>query len=86
MEPELAFGKVLREKRKEVGLSQEVLALDVGLERTFISMLERGQRQPSLTTMLKIAPALGCSATELMAEIERVLEEPAPMRASRAIR
>ncbi|MDR2875244.1 MAG: helix-turn-helix domain-containing protein [Methylobacillus sp.] len=69
---------MLREKRKEAGLSQEVLALDVGLERTFISMLERGQRQPSLTTMLKIAPALGCSASDLMAAIERLLNETKP--------
>ena len=73
MEPEIAFGEVLRAKRKAMGLSQEKLALDVGLERTFVSMLERGLRQPSLTTMLKLALALGCSAAELVSEVERVL-------------
>lgn len=73
MEPEIAFGEVLRKKRKAMGLSQEKLALDVGLERTFISMLERGQRQPSLTTMLKLAPALGCGAADLVLEVERIL-------------
>lgn len=76
MEPEVAFGKVLRAKRKEAELSQEKLALDVGLERTFISMLERGQRQPSLTTILKIAPAVGCTAADLVAEVERLLRNP----------
>lgn len=76
MEPEIAFGEVLRAKRKEAGLSQEKLALDVGLERTFISMMERGQRQPSLTTLLKIAPALECSAADLVADVERLLRRP----------
>ncbi len=73
MDPEVAFGEVLRAKRKEAGLSQEKLALDVGLERTFISMLERGERQPSLTTLLKIAPGLGCSAADLVSEVEQLL-------------
>lgn len=74
MDPEVAFGEVLRAKRKEAGLSQEKLALDVGLERTFISMLERGQRQPTLTTLLKIAPALRCSAADLVREVEGLLQ------------
>ncbi|MGE4447462.1 MAG: helix-turn-helix domain-containing protein [Azospira sp.] len=65
---------MLRAKRKEAGLSQEKLALDVGLERTFISMLERGQRQPTLTTLLKIAPALRCSAADLVREVEGLLQ------------
>jgi transcriptional regulator with XRE-family HTH domain len=75
LEPEIAFGEVLRARRKEAGLSQEKLALDVGLERTFISMMERGQRQPSLTTLLKIAPALGCEAADLVADVERLIEK-----------
>ena len=66
---------MLRAKRKATGLSQEKLALDVGLERTFVSMLERGQRQPSLTTLLKLAPALGCSAADLVAEVERTMKK-----------
>jgi len=74
LDPEVAFGEVLRAKRKEAGLSQEKLALDVGLERTFISMLERGQRQPTLTTLLKIAPALRCSAADLVREVEGLLQ------------
>lgn len=80
MEPEIAFGEVLRARRKEAGLSQEKLALDVGLERTFISMMERGQRQPSLTTLLKIAPALGCGAADLVADVERLLRKPKTSR------
>jgi len=75
LEPEIAFGEVLRKKRKEAGLSQEKLALDAGLERTFISMMERGQRQPTLTTLLKIASVLECTAADLVTDVERLLAQ-----------
>lgn len=68
--PEEIFGVVLRRIRTEKGLSQERLALDGGLDRTFISLLERGQRQPSLTTLLQLSKALGVNASEIMAEVE----------------
>ena len=42
------FGKVLKDLRLDAGYSQEKLALDCGLDRTFVSMLERGKRQPSI--------------------------------------
>jgi transcriptional regulator with XRE-family HTH domain len=73
LEPSVAFGKVLRERRKAANLSQERLALEAGLERVFISMLERGHRQPSLHTMLKLANVLGCSAGSLVLETEKLL-------------
>jgi transcriptional regulator with XRE-family HTH domain len=73
LEPGVAFGKVLRERRKAAGLSQERLALDAGLERVFISMLERGVRQPSLHTMLRLAEVLDCPANLLVLETERLL-------------
>jgi transcriptional regulator with XRE-family HTH domain len=75
LEPGAAFGKVLRERRKAAGLSQERLALDAGLERVFISMLERGHRQPSLHTILKLAGILGCPANELVLETEKLLAD-----------
>jgi transcriptional regulator with XRE-family HTH domain len=68
-----AFGKVLRRLRNEAGLSQEQLALDADLRRTFISILELGQQQPTLTTVLKIARALNCTAAELVAAVETEL-------------
>ena len=46
MEISKAFGAILRRNREEKGMSQEQLALDCGLDRTFISLLERGLRQP----------------------------------------
>ena len=73
MEPAEAFGLVLRRKRLESGMTQERLALDAGLERVFISWLESGKRQPTFTTMVKLARALACTVTELVHEAEEQL-------------
>lgn len=54
----VAFGKVLRESRLRAELSQEALADAANLDRTFIGMLERGQRQPTLETLFAIADVL----------------------------
>tara|TARA_R110000824_G_scaffold52692_6_gene146364 strand:+ start:5920 stop:6147 length:228 start_codon:yes stop_codon:yes gene_type:complete len=70
--PEEAFGIVLRRLRKQKGISQERLALEGNLDRTFISMLERGKRQPSLTTILNLAIVLGVGEGEL---VELVVKE-----------
>lgn len=69
--PEEAFGLVLRQFRTDKGLSQERLALEGNLDRTFISMLERGLRQPSITTLIQISNVLGISASDLMAAVEQ---------------
>ena len=74
MELNKIFGVVLREFRDERGLSQEKLAELSDLERTFISFLERGERQPSLTTIFKIAKALDISATQLISAVEERLQ------------
>lgn len=53
-----AFGEVLRECRTKAGYSQESLALKAELDRTYISLLERGLRQPTLETLFKLAEVL----------------------------
>lgn len=63
---EQAFGQVLRELREKAGLSQEQLALNCDLDRTFISMLERGVRQPSLTSIITLANALNVPADKIV--------------------
>jgi len=70
LDPAVAFGRVLRQLRLEAGLSQEQLGFDADLRRTYISTLELGQQQPSLTTILKLAKGLGKSASEVMALVE----------------
>lgn len=66
MEIARAFGIVLRELRKEAGLTQEVLGLDADLRRTFISLLELGQQQPTLVTIFKLSKALNVDASEII--------------------
>jgi len=73
MRPEQAFGIVLRDLRHARSLSQEALALESGLDRTFVSLLERGLRQPSLTTILQLAGPLGVAPDDLVAEVVAVL-------------
>jgi len=68
-----AFGRELRKARHTVGLSQEKLALQVGLDRTYISMLERGVRQPSLKTIFLLCSSLGVRGSELIQRIENEL-------------
>jgi transcriptional regulator with XRE-family HTH domain len=52
-------------------LTQEQLGLDAGVQRNFISLIETGQNQPSITTIFKLAEALGMKASELVIEAER---------------
>lgn len=65
-----AFGRVLQQLRKEAGISQEKLALEANLDRTFISLLERGLRQPSLKTIFTIAKVLGMQPHEIVRTVE----------------
>ncbi|MDU1234946.1 helix-turn-helix domain-containing protein [Haemophilus parainfluenzae] len=67
-----AFGKALREVRKEKGLTQEQLGFEADLQRIYVSKLELGQQQPSLTTIFKLANGLSCSATELIRYTEEI--------------
>jgi len=62
-----AFGQTLRELRKRQGLSQDVLAARAHLDRTFISLLELGQRSPTLDTMIAVIAALDTSPAEFFA-------------------
>lgn len=73
MEPAVAFGKVLRQLRQEAGLTQEELGFEAELRRTYVSILELGQQQPSLTTILKLAKALNQTGSTLVGMIETEL-------------
>jgi len=67
--PSQRFTVLLRELRKETGLSQEALAERAGLHRNFISLIERGESQPTVDTLFRLADALGVTAVELVARI-----------------
>ena len=64
------FGQIVRRRRQSAGLSQETLALEAGLHPTYISLLERGLRNPSLITVEVLAEALGTTMTSLVRELE----------------
>ncbi|GHU06482.1 hypothetical protein FACS1894158_13020 [Betaproteobacteria bacterium] len=61
-----AFGRVLRQQRKQARLTQEQLALTADLQRNYVSELERGQKQASLMTLFKLASALDVAPHELV--------------------
>lgn len=67
---EKIFGQVVREVRTEVGISQEELADRAQLHRTYVSLLERGKRNPSLNVVQALATALGTTMTRLVSEVE----------------
>lgn len=69
-----AFGEVLRRLRYERKLSQEQLAADSNLDRTFISHLETGRKQPTLLTIFRLADALGVAPSAIIAEVEKRTE------------
>jgi transcriptional regulator with XRE-family HTH domain len=72
LRPEVAFGCVIRELRNQHNISQEKLALSSDMDRTFISLLERGLRQPSLKSILRLSESLNIRPGDL---VERVVEK-----------
>lgn len=80
MEPEEAFGRVLRQLRLARGLSQEALALESDLQRNYISLLERGLNSASLKTLFKLAPVLDVSVSRMIVLVEQQLASAALLR------
>lgn len=63
------LGKAIRKRRQAKNLSQEALAEIADFDRTYISLLERGERNPSFTNLCRIAAALDTTPSELLKEI-----------------
>ena len=70
LEPEVAFGLVLRELRKRKKLSQEKLAHEAEIERNYVSLLELGRNSASVKMIFKLSSALNVSVAELMGMVE----------------
>ena len=71
--PQVAFGLALRKQRLAVELTQEQLGLESGVQRNFISLIETGQNQPTITTLFKLAAALNAPPSMLIAEAEQII-------------
>ncbi|MEY8174680.1 helix-turn-helix domain-containing protein [Burkholderia multivorans] len=69
----LAFGKALRTLRRARRTTQRDLAVSARLDRSYISLLERGESSPTLATMLAICRGLGISLADMASEVEREL-------------
>jgi transcriptional regulator with XRE-family HTH domain len=61
------LGKIIRDKRKEMGYSQEAFASFCGIHRTYMGAIERGERNVSLMNIIRIANALKFRPSELFA-------------------
>ena len=72
---ERLFGQVLQQLRHKRGLSQEELGFESNYHRTYISQLERGQKNPSLKAIFRLAKALGVKPSGMIRRIESRMEE-----------
>jgi transcriptional regulator with XRE-family HTH domain len=69
------FGQIVREARERLELSQEDLAERAGLHRNAISFFERGERSPSLDSIIAIAKGLDIKPSKLMTRLEKRLQK-----------
>jgi len=71
MLPEAALGKAIKIRRVEADFSQEQLAELCGIDRTYMSNIERGKRQPAIKTLRRIAIALNTKISALLIDAEK---------------
>jgi transcriptional regulator with XRE-family HTH domain len=65
-----AFGQAVREAREKLGISQEELGFESELDRTYISGIERGVRNPTVKTVMRLCRALGARPSSLLKTAE----------------
>ena len=79
----LAFGETVRSVRESAGVAQEALALIAEMDRSYLGWLERGEKQPSLDVVFRLAAALGVTPGDLVARIELRLRKTERARRAR---
>jgi len=70
----LAFGRTVRKARRDRDLSQEALADEAGLSAKHVGEIERANKDPRLTTVLKLATALELRASDLFRQFDERLD------------
>ncbi len=85
-EPEVAraVGTVIRIVREAREFSQDGFALHAGVDRSYYGKLERGERQPTVGLLLRIAKALDVTGAELLAQAEALMDQPPSRRRTRS--
>jgi transcriptional regulator with XRE-family HTH domain len=69
-----AVGLAIRELRTRMGVSQEALGYKAGLHRTYVSDVERGQRNPTVATLRDLAVTLDSSCGEILGRAEEIFD------------
>jgi transcriptional regulator with XRE-family HTH domain len=64
------FGEQLRRRRLELGLSQEDVAAQAGLHRTYVGSVERGERNVSLLNLFRLSRAVARTPSDLLKDVE----------------
>jgi transcriptional regulator with XRE-family HTH domain len=75
--PAAAFGQTIRNTRMDKGISQEGLAHLAGVERSHMGKIERGEHQPNLGLIFRLARALDCAPGELLNMADALMKEAA---------
>jgi len=70
MTMELALGREIKKAREVLQKSQEALAFEAGIHRTYVSLIERGKKSPTLAVIVRLAKALGIKPSELLRRVE----------------
>lgn len=65
------FGAELKKARETAGLSQEKLAFEAEIDRSYVSLLENDKKSPTLDVIFRISDAIGIQASELIARVEK---------------
>ncbi|WCJ62737.1 helix-turn-helix domain-containing protein [Agrobacterium tumefaciens] len=83
MDVRKTIGWNLRRLRVDKGLSQERLALEAGIDRSYVGRVERGMENVTVSTLEAISLALDVHVSELFAVVDDKLASPKPLRAGR---
>jgi len=70
MTMELALGREIKKAREVLQQSQEALAFEAGIHHTYVSLIERGKKSPTLAVIVRLATALGIKPSELLRRVE----------------
>lgn len=65
-----ALGEVVRDKRSKLGYSQESFAAEVGLHRTYIGQIERGEKNLTIKNLIRIALTLNSKPSKILRDVE----------------
>jgi transcriptional regulator with XRE-family HTH domain len=83
MKAQIVVARNIRRLRVGKGISQEALAVDAGIDRTYVSRLERGLENPTVAVLERLAGALNCEAADLLDKAKVSKAAIAPLKSGR---